>query len=67
MVMSTAISNKAYLVETKTSVDKRVDGEGNKIFIPCMIMDGRKTYFSQRGNMLYYYDEQEANEFLTDY
>ena len=54
------------LVEFSKSVKKVENKKGEIVYFPIMILDGKETYFSSRGNIVFFDNKQDAEEYIED-
>ena len=54
------------MVSFSKEVKKVENNAGEFFYFPIMILDGKETYFSSQGNVVFYDNKEDAEEYIED-
>ena len=53
-------------VSFNKKIKKVENKEGEVVYFPIIILDGKETYFSAQGNVVFYDNKEDAEEYIED-
>jgi len=54
------------LIEFNKKVKEVKNDNGETVYFPVMILDGKETYFSSQGSVVFYDNYEDAQDFIDE-
>ena len=53
-------------IEFNKGVKEVKNDKGETVYFPYMMLDGKETFFSEQGNVVFYDNREDAEEYIED-